>query len=97
MKVTSIHHYRVSPRYPVTIDGEPLPGESIAEDGTTYVPLVPFLQFLGDWETIWDPDTRTAFAQTDLFGLRVPAQEDHVLADGFAFDLDTARGPQITC
>lgn len=72
------------------MDGQPLPGAAFAENGTTYVPLVPLLQALGDWETVWDPDTHTASAQTDLFALHVPARQYHVLADGFAFDLSAA-------
>lgn len=74
----------------VTIDGEPLTGGSFAKDGATYVALAPFLQAIGDWETVWDYNTRTASAETDLFSLCVPAQQQHVLADGFPFDLSAA-------
>ena len=41
---------------------------------------------MGGWETSWDQDTRTAFAETELFSLTVPVQQEQVLADGFAFD-----------
>lgn len=61
------------------------------------MPLVPFLQSLGNWETVWDQDTRTACAETDLFSLCVPAQQSHVLADGFAFDLSAVSFVQEGC
>ena len=70
----------------VLVDGETLPGEAYAEDGVTYVPLVLFLEAVGGWETAWDPVSRTASAETDLFSLDVPVRRSHVLADGWSFD-----------
>lgn len=70
----------------VLVDGEALPGEAYAEDGVTYVPLVLFLEAVGGWETAWDPVSRTASAETDLFSLDVPVRRSHVLADGWNFD-----------
>lgn len=69
------------------MDGEPLPGASFAEDGVTYVPLAPFLEALGGWETLWDENARAASAETELFSLTVPVQRSHVLADGYLYDM----------
>ena len=70
----------------VIVDGQELPGEAFVQDGRTYVPLAQLLEAMGGWETSWDQDTRTAFAETELFSLTVPVQQEQVLADGFAFD-----------
>lgn len=69
------------------MDGEILPGESFAQDGVTYVPLAPFLEALGGWETAWDAGGRAACAETELFSLTVPVQRSHVLADGYPYDI----------
>lgn len=74
----------------VTVDGSPLPGEPFAENGSTYVPLVPLLESLGGWETVWDENARAAVSKTDFFSLSVPAQQSCVLADGFAYDMGAA-------
>ena len=68
------------------MDGEALPGEAYADSGTAYVPLAPFLEAVGGWETSWDPEARTAWAETDLFSLAAPIQNSHVLADGWLYD-----------
>ena len=52
----------------------------------TYVRLADLLEEMGGWETQWDHTSRTAWAETDLFTLDVPAQRSYVLADGFSFD-----------
>ena len=72
----------------VNVDGEPLNAVSHVRDGVTYTPLVPLLDALGGWETVWNADTRSALASTDLFVLQVPAGEDYVFADGFLFGLN---------
>jgi len=74
----------------VTVDGAELPGAAFAIDGTTYVPLVPLLDALGGWEANWDQEARTATADTGLFSLTVSAQQSHVLANGFAYDIRDA-------
>lgn len=71
----------------VTVDGQELTSTSYVEDGTAYVPLVELLEAMGGWETLWDPVSRTASAETDLFLLNVPIQRSQVLADGWAFDI----------
>ena len=68
------------------MDGEALPGEAYADSGTAYVPLAPFLEAVGGWETSWDPEARTAWAETELFSLAAPIQNSHVLADGWLYD-----------
>lgn len=68
----------------VEVEGEALPG--FAEGGVTYVQLTPFLEALGEWETQWDGDTRTATAETELFTLAVPIQRSFVLADGYPYE-----------
>lgn len=72
------------------MDGEELPGTAFVREGVTYAPLVPLLDALGGWETAWDPDSRTASAETALFALDVPIGRAHVLADGFAYDLNAS-------
>ena len=68
----------------VTVGGETVP--AFVEAGVTYVRLADLLEELGGWETQWDHTSRTAWAETDLFTLDVPAQRSYVLADGFSFD-----------
>lgn len=68
----------------VTVDGETVP--AFAEAGVTYVRLADLLEEMGGWETRWDYESRTAWAETDLFTLGVPAQRSYVLADGFAYE-----------
>lgn len=72
----------------VHVDGAPMEAPSIVRSGVTYTPLVPLLDALGGWETTWNGTARSAFAETDLFTLRVPAGEDFVYADGFLFGLN---------
>lgn len=71
----------------ISIAGEPLGDRAEVRDGITYVPLVPLLSALGDWETEWDSRSRTATAETELFTLSVPIGKDHVTADGFLYGL----------
>lgn len=71
----------------VTVDGEPLPGEVIAHDGLTYVPLTHLLTALGGWAVSWNASTQTATAETGLFTLSVPIGCDYVTVDGFLFGL----------
>ncbi len=68
----------------VTVGGETVP--AFVEAGVTYVRLADLLEEMGGWETQWDHTSRTAWAETDLFTLDVPAQRSYVLADGFSFD-----------
>ncbi len=68
----------------VTVGGETVP--AFVEAGVTYVRLADLLEEMGGWETRWDSASRTAWAETDLFTLDVPAQRSYVLADGFSFD-----------
>ena len=68
----------------VTVGGETVP--AFVEAGVTYVRLADLLEEMGGWETQWDRTSRTAWAETDLFTLDVPAQRSYVLADGFSFD-----------
>lgn len=68
----------------VTVGGETVP--AFVEAGVTYVRLADLLEEMGGWETRWDHASRTAWAETDLFTLDVPAQRSYVLADGFSFD-----------
>lgn len=68
----------------VTVGGETVP--AFVEAGVTYVRLADLLEEMGGWETQWDHTSRTAWAETDLFTLDVPAQRSSVLADGFSFD-----------
>lgn len=70
----------------VTVEGETVP--AFAEDGVTYVQLVPLLEALGGWETVWDPAARSATAETALFTLEVPVQQGYVLADGYSYETD---------
>ena len=72
----------------VHVNGNPIESDSIVRSGVTYTPLVPLLETLGGWETIWESASRSALSRTDLFTLRVPAGEDYVLADGFLFGLN---------
>lgn len=68
----------------VTVGGETVP--AFVEAGVTYVRLADLLEEMGGWETQWDHTSRTAWAETNLFTLDVPAQRSYVLADGFSFD-----------
>ena len=68
----------------VTVGGETVP--AFVEAGVSYVRLADLLEEMGGWETQWDHTSRTAWAETDLFTLDVPAQRSYVLADGFSFD-----------
>lgn len=68
----------------VMVDGEPVP--AFAEDGVTYVQLVPLLETLGGWEAVWDSGARAAKAETALFTLEVPVQQGYVLADGYSYE-----------
>ena len=68
----------------MTVGGETVP--AFVEAGVTYVRLADLLEEMGGWETQWDHTSRTAWAETDLFTLDVPAQRSYVLADGFSFD-----------
>ena len=68
----------------VTVGGETVP--AFVEAGVTYVRLADLREEMGGWETQWDHTSRTAWAETDLFTLDVPAQRSYVLADGFSFD-----------
>ena len=68
----------------VTVGGETVP--AFVEAGVTYVRLADLLEEMGGWETQWDHTSRTAWAETDLFTLDVPAQRSYVLADGFSVD-----------
>lgn len=68
----------------VTVGGETVP--AFVEAGVTYVRLADLLEEMGGWETQWDHTSRTAWAETELFTLDVPAQRSYVLADGFSFD-----------
>lgn len=70
----------------VTVEGETVP--AFAEDGVTYVQMVPLLEALGGWETVWDPAARAATAETALFTLEVPVQQGYVLADGYSYETD---------
>ena len=67
----------------VTVEGETMP--AFAEDGVTYVQLVPLLKALGGWEVSWDCQSCMATAETDLFTLDVPVQRSYVLADGYTY------------
>ena len=71
----------------VRVNGQTLPTDSIVRNGTTYSPLVPLLDALGGWETVWDSAQRCALTDTDLFALRVPVGEGFVFVDGFLFGL----------
>ena len=71
----------------VTVDGAPLPGAHILENGTTYVPLVPLLEELNAGPARWDSASRTVQAETEHFNLSVPAGENYVLADGAVYGL----------
>ncbi len=71
----------------VTVDGEPLDGEAVLEGDSTYVPLAPLLDALGGWETNWDENTRTAWADTGIFALAASIGDDAALADGYAYGL----------
>lgn len=68
----------------VTVGGETVP--AFVEAGVTYVRLADLLEEMGGWETQWDHTSRTAWAETNLFTLDVPAQRSYVLADGLSFD-----------
>ena len=72
----------------VNVNGTPLETASYVRDGITYTPLVPLLDAIGGWETVWDGRSRCAVSDTDLFTLRVPIGEDYVFADGFLFGLN---------
>lgn len=61
---------------------------AFAEDGVTYVQLSSLLYALGGWETQWDSCVRTASAETELFTLDVPIQQNYVLANGFPFEVN---------
>ena len=70
----------------VTVDGQELPGEVLAREGVTYVPLIRLLDAMGGWEAEWNQKERTASADTGLFSLSVTERRSHVLANGYAFD-----------
>ncbi len=72
------------------MDGKTLFPVSFAENGTTYAPLVPLLDAVGGWETVWDAESRAALADTGLFSLAVPTGRGYVTADGARFDLAAA-------
>ncbi len=74
---------RAADEVTVTVGGETVP--AFAENGATYVQLVPLLEAMGGWETVWDHAGRVASAETDLFTLDVPIQRSYVLADGWLF------------
>lgn len=74
----------------VTVDGQALTPSSFAENGTTYAPLVPLLEAVGGWETVWEADTRTARSVTDLFSLAVPVGHSYVTANESLFALSAA-------
>lgn len=74
----------------VTVDGRSLSPSSFAENGTTYAPLVPLLDAVGGWKTVWDAESRTALADTELFSLAVPAGCSYVTADGSLFGMNAA-------
>lgn len=71
----------------VTVEGQTVP--AFAEDSVTYVQLAALLETMGGWETRWDREGRTAWAETDLFTLNVPAQRSYVLADGFLYETNS--------
>ena len=50
----------------VTVDGQELPGEVLAREGVTYVPLIRLLDAMGGWEAEWNQKERTASADTGL-------------------------------
>ncbi len=68
------------------MDGENLSGTSFAYEGRTYVPLVPLLEAMGGWKTVWDHEARTASAETGVFSLSVPVSRSAVMANGYAYD-----------
>lgn len=72
----------------VTVNGQALAGRPFAEDGVTYVHLVPLMKALGGWETTWDGARRTARTETDLFTLSAPIGQRHILVDGYAYELN---------
>jgi len=72
----------------VSVNGAPIEASAFVRDGLTYAPLTPLLRAMGGWETSWDPRSRTASAETDLFTLSVPIGRDYVTADGFLFGLN---------
>lgn len=73
----------------VVVNGQELSPAGYGEDGVTFVPLTPFLDALGGWETSWDGGTRTAWAQTSIFSLSVPVEQDYVTADGWLYGLNS--------
>lgn len=72
----------------VTVNGTALEGRAFAENGVTYAPLVPLMQALGGWNTIWDPSTATAQTKTDLFTLSVPVGQRQLQVDSYPFELN---------
>lgn len=70
----------------VTVDGQELSGQAFIQEDITYVQLVPLLEALGGWETVWDSQACAARAETDLFTLTAPLQCCYLLADAFSYD-----------
>ena len=59
----------------------------------TYVPLVPLLEALGGGDASWDPESRTARADTGIFQLTVPVGESWLLADGSGSSVGMTAAP----
>ena len=72
----------------VAVNGTVLTEPGVVEGGVTYVPLVPLVEALGGGDASWDPEKRTARADTGIFELTVPVGENWLLADGYRFGVD---------
>ena len=67
----------------VSVEGESLP--AVVREDVTYIQLSSLLEALGGWVAVWDEQSNAATAETDLFTLTVPLQQEHVLADAFPY------------
>lgn len=72
----------------VSVNGVLLEEPGAVEGGVTYVPLAPLVEALGGGDASWDPETRTARADTGIFALTVPVGERWLLADGYRYGMD---------
>ena len=72
----------------VQVDGQPLSGDSFAENGVTYVHIVPLMQALGGGHTAWKAADRTAVSETDLVTLSVPIGSRQIQVNGCAYDIN---------
>ena len=71
----------------VNLDGTVISRRAELVEGSAYIPLRDLLGALGEWEIVWDNESRAASAEGPIFSMTLSAGSSEAQVEGYPLDL----------